>query len=59
MVGAVKGIDPRTGHYYDDTKRYIDQVSWLSDADKHKIFESNARKVYPRLSKRLAASAAS
>ena len=24
MVGAVKGIDPRTGHYFDDTKRYVD-----------------------------------
>ena len=49
MVGAVKGIDPRTGHYYDDTKRYIDQVSWLTAADKKKIFEDNAMKVYPRL----------
>ena len=26
MLGAVKGIDPETGHYYDDTKRYIDQA---------------------------------
>jgi 4-oxalmesaconate hydratase len=49
MVGAVKGIDPRTGHNYDDTKRYIDQVSFLSAADKQKIFEGNALKVYPRL----------
>jgi 4-oxalmesaconate hydratase len=49
MVGAVKGIDPRTGHHYDDTKRYIDQVAWLSAADKQKIFEGNARKVYSRL----------
>ena len=49
MVGAVKGVDPRTGHNYDDTKRYIDQVSWLSAADKKKIFEDNAKKVYPRL----------
>jgi 4-oxalmesaconate hydratase len=57
MVGAVKGIDPRTGHYYDDTKRYIDQVSWLTAEDKHKIFEGNARKVYSRLGKRLAAKA--
>ena len=24
MVGAVRGVDPETGHYYDDTKRYID-----------------------------------
>jgi 4-oxalmesaconate hydratase len=49
MVGAVKGIDPRTGHHYDDTKRYIDQVAWLSAADKQKIYEGNARKVYSRL----------
>ena len=44
-----RGVDPRTGHNYDDTKRYIDQVSWLSAADKRKIFEDNAKKVYPRL----------
>ncbi|MFL5002962.1 MAG: amidohydrolase family protein, partial [Xanthobacteraceae bacterium] len=48
MVGAVKGIDPETGQHYDDTKRYIDQVS-LSPADKTKIFEGNALKVYGRL----------
>jgi 4-oxalmesaconate hydratase len=51
MVGAVKGIDPRTNHYYDDTKQYIDKVAWLTDADKQKIYEGNARKVYPRLNK--------
>jgi 4-oxalmesaconate hydratase len=54
MVGAVKGIDPETGHYFDDTKRYIDAVGWLSPADKHNIFEGNARRVYPRLSKQIA-----
>jgi hypothetical protein len=26
MIGAVRGIDPETGHHYDDTKRYIDQL---------------------------------
>jgi 4-oxalmesaconate hydratase len=54
MVGAVKGVDPQTGHYFDDTKRYIDQVSWLGAADKKKIFEDNAKKVYSRLGARLA-----
>ena len=49
MVGAVKGIDPETGHYFDDTKRYVDQLKTLSDADRKKIFEGNARRVYPRL----------
>jgi 4-oxalmesaconate hydratase len=49
MVGAVKGIDPQTGNYFDDTKRYVDGTSNLSAADKQKVFEGNALKVYPRL----------
>ena len=52
IVGAVRGIDPESGHYYDDTKRYIDAVTTLSAADKKKIFEDNVYKVYPRLSAR-------
>jgi 4-oxalmesaconate hydratase len=54
MVGAVRGIDPETGHYFDDTKRYIDAAA-LSEADKKKIFEGNARKVYPKINKKIAA----
>ncbi|MDB5974769.1 MAG: putative metal-dependent hydrolase of the TIM-barrel fold protein [Nevskia sp.] len=49
MLGAVPGIDPETGHAFDDTKRYIDQVTGLSAENRHKIFEANARRVYPRL----------
>jgi 4-oxalmesaconate hydratase len=49
MVGAVRGIDPETGHHYDDTRRYIDSIDWLNEVDRAKIFEGNARKVYPRL----------
>ena len=52
MVGAVRGIDPETGHYFDDTKRYIDGSS-LSAADKTRIFEGNARRVYPRIAAKL------
>jgi len=52
VVGAVKGIDPETGHYYDDTKRYIDAIGWLSAADREKIFHGNARKVYSRFAAR-------
>ena len=48
MVGAVKGIDPETGHHFDDTKRYIDQAQ-LSADDKRKIFEGNAMRVFSRL----------
>ena len=49
MVGAVKGIDPKTGFNFDDTKRYVDNAPKLSDADRHKIFEGNARRVFSRL----------
>ncbi len=52
MVGAVRGVDPETGHNYDDTKRYIDALK-ISAADKQKIFEGNALKVFPRLSAKL------
>ncbi len=58
MVGAVKGIDPETGYHYDDTKRYIDQVTTLTDARRQMIFEGNARRVYPRLNPLLDAIAA-
>ena len=55
MVGAVRGIDPMTGHDFDDTKKYIDKLSWLTAADKAKIFAGNALRVYPRLGARLKA----
>jgi len=48
MVGAVRGIDPETGHYYDDTKRYIDAIDWVSAEDKRKIFEGNVRRIFSR-----------
>jgi 4-oxalmesaconate hydratase len=54
MVGAVRGIDPETGQYFDDTKGYVDALG-LSDVDRAKVFEGNARKVYPRLDAQLSA----
>jgi len=57
MLGAVKGIDPETAHHYDDVKRYVEQVEMLSVADRRKIFETNARRVYPRLDAKLTARA--
>ena len=53
MVGAVRGIDPETGHAYDDTKRYVEQLA-LPAGDKEKIYERNARTVYARLPAQLA-----
>ena len=55
MIGAVRGIDPETGHHYDDTKRYIEATRNLSPEDRHKVYEGNARRVYPRLDKALKA----
>jgi 4-oxalmesaconate hydratase len=49
MIGAVRGIDPETGFNYDDTKRYIEATPNLDAAERHAIFERNARRVYPRL----------
>jgi 4-oxalmesaconate hydratase len=49
MIGAVRGIDPETGHHYDDTKRYIEASTQLTPADRGQIYEGNARRVYPRL----------
>jgi 4-oxalmesaconate hydratase len=48
MIGAVRGIDPETGHYFDDTKRYID-AAHIDAEERFKIYEGNARRVYPRL----------
>jgi len=52
MVGAVRGIDPETGHFFDDTRRYIDAGA-LTDDERVKIYESNVRRVFPRLDARL------
>ena len=54
MIGAVRGIDPETGHYYDDTKRYIESAA-VSTEDRYKIYEGNARRVFPRLDQSLKA----
>ncbi len=54
MVGAVRGIDPTTGQYFDDTKRYVDALD-ISDAERAAIFAGNARRVFPRLDAQLKA----
>jgi len=50
MVGAVRGIDPETNQFFDDTRRYID-AAVLTDAERTKIFETNIRRVFPRLAR--------
>jgi 4-oxalmesaconate hydratase len=53
MLGAVRGVNPDTGSGWDDTKRYVDALG-LSEEYRRKVFELNARRVYPRLDARLA-----
>ena len=51
--GAVRGIDPETGHYFDDTKRYIDNNTKLTADEKQQIFSGNAKQVFSRLNWKL------
>jgi 4-oxalmesaconate hydratase len=53
MIGAVRGVDPRTGHHFDDTRRYV-EAAGLTGEDLVAVEEGNARRVYPRLDARLA-----
>jgi 4-oxalmesaconate hydratase len=54
MIGAVRDIDPNTGHYFDDTKRYVDAATNLTDDERAAVYAGNALRVYPRLAARLA-----
>ena len=49
MIGAVKGVDPLTDRYFDDTKPYVDAAPGITDEQKRKIFQDNALRAYPRL----------
>jgi 4-oxalmesaconate hydratase len=54
LLGAVRGIDPQTGHYFDDTRRYVDALG-LTEADRASVYAANVRRVYPRLDRALVA----
>ncbi|HEV7435554.1 MAG TPA: amidohydrolase family protein [Pseudorhizobium sp.] len=49
MHGAVRCADPDSGHFFDDTRRYIETCEYLSDEDRQKIFSGNVRRLYRRL----------
>jgi predicted TIM-barrel fold metal-dependent hydrolase len=42
-------IDPRTGRALNDIAPMIEAIGWLTEADKHALYEGNARKLYTRL----------
>jgi 4-oxalmesaconate hydratase len=54
MLGAVRGADPETGIAWDDTLAYVNRLE-LTDEQRHKVLEGNARRVYPRLDAQLRA----
>jgi 4-oxalmesaconate hydratase len=54
MIGAIKGKDPETGRWYDDTKQFIDAVPHLTAEDRTKVYERNARRLFKRLDAALA-----
>jgi 4-oxalmesaconate hydratase len=47
--GAVNGIDPRTGHHYDHTRRYLEASPAATQEVRKRIYAENAQGVYPRL----------
>lgn len=49
MHGAVRCEDPDTGHFFDDTRRYIEASPELSDEDRENIYYKNALKVFTHL----------
>jgi len=55
MIGAVRGIDPETGHYFDDTKRYVQATANLNEQERYMVYEGNARRVFKRLDDQLKA----
>ena len=48
MFGTAKATDPGTGRCYDDTVPFVKAIPWLSEEDRFKIFEGNARRLYSR-----------
>lgn len=44
--GTGSAIDPKTGRSMDDVKGLVDEIEWLTDEDRYKIYEGNARKLF-------------
>ena len=44
--GTGSAIDPKTGRSMDDVKALIDEIEWLTEEDRRKIYEENARKLF-------------
>jgi len=49
MFGAVNAIDPKSGRNFEDIVPIFRSIEWLSDEERRKITEGNARKIYTRM----------
>jgi len=49
MFGAVNAIDPKTGRNFEDIVPIFKSIEWLSEEDKTKITEGNAKKLFSRM----------
>jgi 4-oxalmesaconate hydratase len=49
MFGAVNAIDPKTGRNFEDLVPIFKSIDWLSDEDRFKITEGNARTIFSRM----------
>ncbi|HVV92302.1 MAG TPA: amidohydrolase family protein [Hyphomicrobiales bacterium] len=47
--GSGSAMDPETGRTYDDIKPQIEEIDFLTEADRALIFEGNARRLFTRL----------
>jgi 4-oxalmesaconate hydratase len=47
--GSGSAKNPATGRDWDELKSTIEEIDFLTEADRKLIFEDNAKKLYPRL----------
>ena len=51
--GSGSAEDPTTGRPFDDIKSTLDEITTISDDERHAIYDSNPRAVFARMAKRL------
>jgi 4-oxalmesaconate hydratase len=51
--GSGSALDPETGRPFDDIKRLLDEIEFLTDDDRRSILTDNPLAVFPRAAKRL------
>jgi 4-oxalmesaconate hydratase len=49
MFGAVNAIDPKTGRNFEDLVPIFNSIEWLTDDERRKITEANAKKLFSRM----------